>query len=203
MTRRLAPLLLGAAACSGGGASVDASIDARRCPIGHPGEPVELEIVHLDAEDLVYTTQPDEQVPLLPPPQGGFILLLGARATNLDGCNLQLTTSFRDPCSDEIIKIDQRPTILEDTGDGWGITSLSSYGNLPLCPQVTSVHDLHDQPYIISVALRDLDGNQGEKELRVVPVCPPDAPLCTCQCDHNYVVGGACPPTGPDAPPSC
>jgi hypothetical protein len=196
-------LVLGAAACSGGGASVDATVDARRCPIGTPGTPVELEIVHLDAEDHVSTTQPGQEVPLLPPPQGGFILLLGARATNLDGCNLQLTTSFRDPCSDEIIKIDQRPAILEDTGDGWGITSLSSYGNLPLCPQVTAERDLHDQPYIVSVALRDLDGNQGAADLRVVPVCPPDDLLCTCQCDHNYVVGGDCPPTGPAPPPSC
>lgn len=191
-----AALLAVLAACSGGDTKPDALV---RCPLGDPAAPVDFEIVHLDGDLNVVTTQPNMEVPLHPPPQGGWILLLGARATNLDGCQVTLTTSFRDVCNSDVIKVDRRPTRLDATGDGWGLTNPSMYANLPICPQVTSLRDLHDQPFVVTVTLEDLDGKKASKDITVVPVCPAGADLCTCECDHNYVLGGACPPVGPDA----
>jgi hypothetical protein len=190
-------------ACSGGGEGIDA---LRRCPIGDPNLPVELEIMHLDARRDMYKTEIDAAVPLVPAAQGAFIMLLGVRATNLDGCNLQLTTSFRDLCSDAIIKIDQRPTVLEDTGDGWGVSSLGTFSALPFCPQVTTLRNLQGEPYVITVAVRDLDDRQASKSVPIMPTCSPNDARCACECDRNYVVGGGCPPSGPKQafrPPTC
>lgn len=186
------------AGCSDDAAPRDATM---RCPLGDMSAPAELEIVHLDASSNVVVTQPDTQIPLLPPPQGGWIVLLGARATNIDACRVTLTTSFRDACGTSVIGLDRRPTQLDDTGDGWGRTSINAYGNLPICPQAAVTRDLHDVPYDMTVELEDSDGKHASKTIRLTPVCPDPDPsgLCLCQCDHNYVLGGACPPGGADA----
>jgi hypothetical protein len=184
-------------ACSGS-STVDAAL--KRCPFGDPNAPAQIEVVHLDeSTGMVSDTMPGDEVPLNPPPQGGWILLLGVRATNLDGCQMTLTTSFRDVCTGTVIKLDQRPAKLEDLGNGWGRTTLGSFGNLPVCPQVTSERNLHGEPYAVTIDVSDIDGKQASKTLTLTPVCPAGADRCSCECDRNYVVGGACPPGGIDA----
>ncbi|HEU0030346.1 MAG TPA: hypothetical protein VFQ53_06935 [Kofleriaceae bacterium] len=192
--------------CSGGSGKPDAppSDDAvARCPIGDINAPAELEIMHYDSTLQLFQTAAGDRVPLIAPPQGGWIVLLGARARNLDGCRIDLTTSFADPCGGAPIKVDRRPTKLEPTADGWGTIAAIDAGNLPICPQLTAAHDLHDEPYEITVTLEDRDGKRVSKSLTVVPVCPDPDPTgrCLCECDHNYVVGGTCPPGGADAGP--
>lgn len=193
-----AAVLVVCAACSGGHKTPDALV---RCPLGDPTQPAQLEIYHQDRAFTRVKTTPGAQVPLIAPPQGGWIVLLGARATNLDACHLTLTTSFRDTCGGAIIQVDRRPTQLDDTGDGWGLTNLNSFGNLPICPEVTAKQDLHDVPYEVTVTLEDLDGQKATQSIVIDPVCPDPDPTgqCLCTCDHNYVLGGPCPPGGPDA----
>jgi pimeloyl-ACP methyl ester carboxylesterase len=168
-----------------------------RCPLGDPRAPAELEIVHLDANLELATTAPGARVPLIQPPQGTWIVFLGARARNLDGCRVDLTTSFRDGAGGPIVKVDRRPTQLDDTGDGWAITRSTLAGNLQICPQLTATRDLHDEPYEITVTLEDAYGQRASRSIGIVPVCPdPDATgRCLCECDRDYVVGGACPGT--------
>jgi hypothetical protein len=198
---RSAPLVAAAilfAGCSSGDKTPDALV---RCPLGDPNGPAQLEIYHQDRNFASVKTTAGAQVPLIAPPQGGWIVLLGARATNLDGCHVNLTVSFREACGGPVIQVDRRPTRIDDTGDGWGMTNTSAFGNLPICPEVSAAHDLHDQPYEVTVTLEDLDGKKASKSIVIEPICPdPDpAGLCLCQCDHNYVLGGACPPGGADA----
>jgi hypothetical protein len=175
-----------------GGESRSDAPEAQHCPIGDMAAPAELEIVHLDARNAVINTQPMQTVPLLAPPQGGWIVLLGARARNIDGCRVKLTTALIDACNNEIIQVDQRPTLLEKTSDGWGVSSATTFGNLPVCPQLTATRDLHDVPYIMQVTLEDDDGRKATAKITVVPVCPENTPLCTCQCARDYVVGSDC-----------
>jgi len=190
----LVALVLVGSACSGGAGAPDAP-DPVRCPLGDPSATPMLEITHLDAAFQMSTTQPGSQVPLVFPPQGGWILLLGARATNLDGCRVDLTTSIRDVGGSTVLSLDRRPTQLDDTGDGWGLTTVTTYGNLPVCPLAAPTRDLHDQPYEVTVELEDADGKHASKTITVTPVCPDPDPtgLCLCQCDQNYVLG-SCPP---------
>jgi hypothetical protein len=98
-----------------------------RCPIGDVSSPAELQIVHQDASFSVVETQPMAQVPLIAPPQGGWIVLLGVRARNIDGCQATLKTALVDPCDNQILQLDSRPTHLDMGADGWGVSSLTTW----------------------------------------------------------------------------
>lgn len=186
---------LGLLLSAGCGASPEA---ATKCPIGDLSAPAELEIVHLDANNTVIQTQAMAEVPLLPPPQGGWIALLGARARNIDGCQVTLTTALVDRCDQQIVQIDKRPTHLDPGADGWGTSTLTTFGNLPVCPQLTAKRDLHDVPYDIMVVVEDSSGQQASATLTIVPTCPPGNAQCMCQCDRDYFIGDTCspPPAG-------
>jgi hypothetical protein len=158
-----------------------------------PQPPAEIQIVHQDANNMVIETQPMMQVPLIPPPQGGWIVLLGVRAKNIDSANATLTTALVDSCDSQIIQIDKRPTKLEMGADGWAVSSLTTFGNLPVCPQLTATRDLHDVPYLVKVSVEDTAGQKATAEVTVVPTCPTEASRCTCECDRDYVVGAECP----------
>ena len=192
---------LAMAAC--GGESTPDAREAERCPIGDMSAAPEVEIMHLDGQSAVVQTQAMAQVPLLAPPQGGWIVLLGAKARNIDGCRLTLKTVLVDACNDQILQIDSRPTKLEVGSDGWGVSSATTFGNLPVCPQLTAERDLHDAPYRVQVILEDGDGKKGQADMTIVPVCPANTPLCTCQCGRDYVIGTDCPSTAPAPHPSC
>jgi hypothetical protein len=198
--RALIAVLAGAiAAAACGGDSPRDAPEAERCPIGDLSAPAEVEIVHLDAQNAVIKTQAMASVPLQAPPQGGWIALLGARARNIDGCRLTLKTVLVDACNDQILQLDIRPTKLVAGSDGWGVSSLTTFGNLAVCPQLTATRDLHDVPYVVQVILEDGDGKKAQAQLTVVPVCPDSTPLCTCQCARDYVIGSECATAPTDA----
>ncbi|HEX4420137.1 MAG TPA: hypothetical protein VH165_19615 [Kofleriaceae bacterium] len=170
---------------------------AKSCPIGDPTAPAELQIVNLEADQAtVNLTQASDLVPLVPPPQGGWIVLLGARARNLDGCQLTLTTALVDACTGQILQVDVRPTQLELGDDGWGVSSLTTFGNLPVCPQLTATRDLHDVPYIVKVVVEDTHGQKASAQLSIIPTCGTEPSRCTCECARDYVMGQSC-----DQPP--
>jgi len=54
-------------------------------------------------------------------------------------------------------------------------------------------------PYVVRVIVEDGDGKKATAQLTVVPVCPDNTPLCTCECARDYVVGSACGTTATDA----
>lgn len=154
--------------------------------------PAEIQIIHQDANSAIIETQPMGQVPLIAPPQGGWVVLLGVRAKNIDP-QANITTALVDACDSQLIQIDMRPTRLDAGADGWSQSSLTTFGNLPVCPQLTATRDLHDVPYIIKVSVEDADGQKATASLTVVPTCPVEASRCTCECDRDYVVGNECP----------
>lgn len=207
--RRLGATLIGAAllaGCGGDDGGHDGSV--KRCPIGDLSAAPELEIVHLDASNAVIKTEAMAKVPLQAPPQGGWILLIGVRARNIDGCQINLTTALRDACSNQLIQVDQRPTMLEMADDGWGVSTMTRFSNLPVCPQLTATRDLHDQPYIVEVSIEDIDHKKASASITVVPTCPTDpaASRCPCECARDYKTGDLCPAVPVDAgvvDPSC
>jgi hypothetical protein len=165
------------------------------CPIGDISAPAEMQIVHLDENNAVIQTQAMQSVPLIAPPQGGWIALLGVRARNLDGCRAVLTTALVDACDDQVIVIDQRPTVLEMDADGWGVSTVTSFSNLPVCPQLTAARDLTSVPYTIKVSIKDANGQMAASELSVVPTCQDGTSRCACECNLDYVLGAECPAT--------
>jgi hypothetical protein len=183
--------------CTGAEPPPPDALEAQPCPIGDLAAPAELEIVHLDAQNTVIASTAMATVPLIQPPQGGWIVLLGARARNIDGCRISLTTALVDPCNGEILKIDQRPTRLIAGSDGWGVSSVTGFSNLEVCPHITSVRDLDDVPYILRVRIEDDQGRAAQTEITLVPTCPAGIAMCNCQCARDYVVGSQCEPAPP------
>lgn len=184
--------------CGGGNATPDALV-TQPCPIGDLAAPAELEIVQLDAQNMVSKSEAMATVPLIQPPQGGWIVLLGARARNIDGCRIHLTTALIDPCNNQILKIDIRPTLLVEGSDGWGVSAVNAFSNLEICPHITSSRDLNDVPYVMRVLVEDDDGRTAQTEIALVPTCPAGTPMCNCQCARDYVVGSQCMATAPQA----
>jgi hypothetical protein len=173
----------------GGDAEGDPDAAVLRCPLGDAEAVAELSIVHLDREFVVNDTTELAEVPLQLAPQGGWAVLIGVRATNLDGCQLNLTTSLQDSIDSQILKIDSRPIRLEDTGDGWGVSALSGTSALQACPAPTATRNLYDEPYVVSVMVEDLDGKRATSSVTIIPTCPEDSAMCRCECDREHVVG--------------
>lgn len=195
--RSVALIALLTSACSGDDSA------PLRCPFGDPTAPVQLEIVHLDADFNVVATMADTVLPLIVPPQGGWAVLIGARATNIDGCQMNLATSFRDACEPTVLKFDMRPSQpLIAQGDGWGLTPLADFSNLQLCPTPGPLRNLFNEPFLFTVTVDDIDGKRASTEVRLSAQCPADNPRCACECDKDYNVGEACPPAAdtPSAP---
>ncbi|KAB2887118.1 MAG: hypothetical protein F9K40_21895, partial [Kofleriaceae bacterium] len=106
-----------AAAVGATGCSDDAPTT---CPIGDRARPLEIVAVHWPAGGAVEDLVDGGAVELVRPIQGGKVVYVGVRARNVDGCNVQLTAALRDPATQQVIALEQRPVRLVDGGDGWG-----------------------------------------------------------------------------------
>ena len=190
---------------------IDAAIDAPQCTIGDLSMPIELEFGY-------YNNQTGALVPvgnMMPLPitqseQGGFTMRVGVRARNVN-CNVKTATiAMFDTCpGDRLLKVESRsPISLTEGSDGWGTPiNLASYMQLHACPYTGLTRHMEDVPYRIQLALEDYDGRTAEGTLYVLPYCgdTDDATraICECQCNKDYVIGGACPPTSSGPPAVC
>lgn len=178
------------------------------CTIGDPTLPIELELLsHSGGGFIERLESPMTAVPLVYPLQGGEVLLIGARARNLDACSATMTTSLRDPCTDEVMTVDVRPVHLEATADGWAepnADARSQWANLAVCPNAAATRDLQGQSYLLRVVITTDDGRTAEASLPVVPTCPLGDSNCLCQCQAGYNLGDQCPvDLEPGTPTAC
>ena len=97
------------------------------------------------------------------PLQGGEVLFVGARVTNVDACGLQLTGALRDEETQQV-RFDTRTINLIPTGDGWGVTGtlganvaglISNFSNVPVCPNEWSTTDVDGHEYGLEVTITD------------------------------------------------
>jgi hypothetical protein len=150
-------------------------------------------------------------VPLIQPPQGGKVLLTGVRAHNMNGCGLIITASLRDPCTNRIIALEQRPVTLTPDGAGALIpkdpTLLNNFSNIPACPSVGAERDIEAEPYLLRITAEDAGGRTATTALEIVPTCaePDFEEQCKCECDGNYILGQVCTPEvdGGSPPGTC
>jgi hypothetical protein len=179
--------------------------DEVRCFVGDPALPAEIEPVFRDVELKMQLMTEGGAVPLILPPQGGKVMVVGVRARNLDGCPVTIASSIRDTCSNSIIALENRPVRLEPNGDGWLTPAIPSdlinYSNLPACPRANLERDVHAQPYLLSIRVEDKDGRKAETMIEIVPTCaePEFMDQCLCECDQDYSLGDECTGERPDA----
>jgi hypothetical protein len=176
------------------------------CPAGFLGNAdaaADFDIQVLRADNTAATID-GGPVPLLMPPQGGRVIFAGVRATNVDGCGLQLTGALRNPTTGRVT-FESRTINLTATGDGWGTSATSadasaigSFSNIPVCPNEWSASDLFGQPYWLEMTVTDREKRQLAKKVQVTPECaqPDNLGQCLCICMAGYVLGQACSDAG-------
>jgi hypothetical protein len=136
-----------------------------------------------------------DHLPLERPPQGGFVLYLGLRARNLDGCGVKLSGQLRDPDTNHELAFDARTIDLVPTADGWGVPDarqFANFANVPACPDY-GTEDIRDRALTLSLTVTDKQKRSANATLPVVPSCTladPDLQFqCTCECAANYSLG--------------
>jgi hypothetical protein len=166
--------------------------------IGDRSQPVEIAAVLATdgASQILSAVKAGDPVPLEPPPQGGYVMYVGAQVRNLDACGAEIRGSLRDPVTDDEIGFDARTTNLVLGADGWGRpdpSNNSNVSNVNGCPDYTA-KDVQNQPYNLRVTVVDRSGRSGSVTLPIRPTCDQIAdPLvrrdCVSTCSANYVLG--------------
>jgi hypothetical protein len=217
----LAAALLLASGCGPGGETVaDAGPDAAQaCKLDFLGDPSLEPVMEVIARGADGTSTPIEDgspVALVFPPQGGRVVFAGVRATNIDACGATLTGVLRDRQNNKIC-IDFRTVNLAPYGDGWGgsrDSDISTFANIPVCPNQWSATSTFGNEYDLEMTLKDRDKERTvKKTLRVIPECaePEHEAQCLCICKQGYILGETCeaapsastpPASPPPLPPS-
>lgn len=171
------------------------------CFVGDPGAPPEMQLVHHTASGQPLAFTDNGTVPLILPPQGGKVMLVGVRAKNLDGCPLTIATALIDPCTQAVVALERRPVLMEEQADGWLAplqpAEISNYSNLPACPRANLTRDVHGQAYELVVSIEDKAKRKVERRVMITPTCnqPEFQEQCECECSQGYTLGGTCDPT--------
>src|SRR3712207_1673594 len=79
------------------------------CFVGDSSSAMEFEVVYRTVQGEVERANEMGKIPLIQPPQGGKVLLVGVRARNLDPCSLIISTALVDPASDAVVALERRP----------------------------------------------------------------------------------------------
>lgn len=193
---------LGAAACGGGGSSSGGgggSAPEPGCKLGFLGDaskPVEMKLITRGADPSATELTEGGMVPMILPPQGGRVILVGVSATNLDACGADLKGVLRDGTTSQI-RVDQRTINLKPGDDGWGgsvPSDISTFANVPTCPNQWASTDIFGHSFELVVTLTDRAGNKATETRMVVPFCaePENAMECACECQKGYVLGQHC-----------
>lgn len=171
--------------------------------VGDKDAPIEIEVVTLDPDYVAQPFTDGGDASILFPPQGGRVIFAGVRAKNLDPCAVRLTGAMRDPVTMQV-RIDTRTVNLDPTEDGWGQSDagdISTFSNIPVCPNNWSDQDVFDQTFGLEMRVKDKDGKEGSAVLNVVPRCNEVKTVdgqdlqkdCLCICKEGYVTGEMCP----------
>ncbi len=197
------PLSLGCADSSGAGGAGSGTGGAvgTTCKLPNLGDPtqdIQLDLVELDANQSIVTLAEGADVDLVTPPQGGRVVFVGVHATNLSPCGVTLAGSLKDTASGKLM-LDSRTVNLKVGTDGYGSSvdsNISTFANIPVCPNQWSSVNAFDVPYELTVKLTDAGGRSASKTLHVTPRCAETGMLkteCTCICKAGYVLGQPCP----------
>lgn len=179
------------------------------CPAGYLGDvdaPIQMELRALKADGTDVPLNDGDDLAVIFPPQGGRVAFVGVRATNLDGCAVQITGALRDPSTQQV-RLDGRTVNLKRQDDGYGVAGMGTgsniadsaeigdYSNVPLCPNQWASKDIYDQPFELELLVTDRNRKTMSKKITVTPRCAEPGEketACRCLCRNGYVLGEAC-----------
>ena len=176
------------------------TVDAGACFVGDPSKAAELELDVIAPGNVRAPIGDGADVPLLFPPQGGRVVFVGVRVRNFDACEVQLTGAVRDEQTKQV-RVDARTILMHVTPDGWATNDLaasapdiSSFANVPLCPNQWSTTNVFGTEYELVVTLKGKEQRTVTKTIRVTPRCaePDKLAECLCICKAGYRLGERC-----------
>ncbi|WP_063748784.1 hypothetical protein, partial [Chondromyces apiculatus] len=165
-------------------------------PVGDVNAPIELEIIALDPDYQAYPVEEGSVVHNIFPPQGGRVVFAGVRARNIDPCAVLLAGALRDPVSKQV-RPESRTVNLRPGEDGWASsvpTDISTFSNIPTCPNQWASQDLYGVPYELIVEVTERSGRKASASFTVQPVCEEAGFIeeCRCICQGGYELGEVC-----------
>lgn len=177
---------------NGGGGSSSCGVAA----LGDPTKPIELQVTARGADLVSKEIGEGAQVPMILPPQGGRVMFIGARATNIEPCGVEISGTLRDLTNGEV-RVDGRKMNLKPTTDGWGTstdTDISTFSMIPTCPNQWAATDVFGTTFELELSLTAKNGQKASKKMNIVPVCgePTNEAECKCQCTKGYTLGKTC-----------
>jgi hypothetical protein len=164
--------------------------------IGDPSQPPEIQMLITDGASQTFAmVMSGQAAPVEPPPQGGYVMYVGAAARNLDACGVELRGELRDPATNDQIAFDARTTNLILGTDGWGRpdpSNNSNVSNVNACPDYTP-KDVQGKTYLLGMTVVDRENRKASLSIPVVPTCMLANPAvqadCVCTCSANYFLG--------------
>jgi hypothetical protein len=195
LTRAAALVLLLGCGSGERGGRAELVVPREACPIGDLDGAPELTLLVRGPDGRAVPA--GARVPLIEPPQGGQVIFAGVRAKNLDGSGLEITGSLRELGAEAVLSFDTRLVNLTVV-DGWGEPGtpedISTFANIPACPNAALSEDVQERAHVLEIALRDRRGKHATASLEVIPTCsqPELAQLCACECSKEGTAAAAC-----------
>jgi hypothetical protein len=174
----------------------DAGPACKLAYIGDKTKDIQLELLALDPALKSMPLKDGDALPMIVPPQGGYVVFVGVRANNLDPCGVKLSGVMRDPTTQQVM-VDSRTVNLDRAADGWGLTSdgdIASFANVSVCPNQWASMDLYGHTFEVQVTVVDKDKRTATIKAPVKPTCaePEFVADCMCTCKQGYVLGEMC-----------
>jgi len=177
----------------GGGAGAGASGPggaSSSCPlVGQSDTAIVVRGAFHDIDGTLRMLADGDAVPLLLPPQGGRVVLVGIEAENLVPCEVRIEATIRDPQSGKERTDVRRVDLVTDgavarSADG----DATTVSHVPMCPNQWTDGALYGRPLELTISVTDRDGRRGDTTLSVVPECaePEHEAECLCFCAAGY-----------------
>jgi hypothetical protein len=136
-------------------------------------------------------------IDLVRPPQGGYVLFVGALVKNLGETTVVIDGQLSDG-SGALVSEDKRTvTMVASPGDPTlfqpDLRSYTGVANIAVCPS-TSPTDRDGVPFQLTLEVTEPgSGRTGTGKITVTPSCrqsdPTQLALCQCECAGNYSLG--------------
>ncbi len=169
------------------------------CPspyLGDRSSPIDMKVTARAVDGTSRVIESGAEVSIILPPQGGRVVFLGVRAKNIDPCAVRLAGIVREKSTGQI-RVDARTVNLAPDGSGFvgSIDSdISSFSNVPLCPNQWADQDIFDREFEAEIELTDRTGKKQKSTLQVTLRCneADAAAECRCICKKGYKLGETC-----------
>jgi hypothetical protein len=146
-------------------------------------EPASAVLVASNAAGVIADVSEGAEVELIAAPQGGHILLVGARIKADGGCKLDATGALRDIATSRVIGLEQRPMLLEPAAGGYVMPrqGLDAMPNVAVCPSAAATTSVDANPYRLELHLATSEGETiTDLAATVTPTCTSD--YCRSDC---------------------